>query len=94
MRHRWAMLRIQFMTNGMWVVLTISGRLDAESFSTLIRSLDVVPEGRTIVLDLADLVLADREGVRFLGRWEARGRIALHNCPACIRTWIAAEDVS
>jgi len=88
------MLRIQVTTDGTWVVLTISGRLDTESLGTLDRSLDVVPEGRTIVLDLADLVLADREGVRFLGRWEARGRLVLRNCPAYIRTWIAAEDVS
>ena len=87
-----AMLRIQFTPDGTRVVLTISGRLDAESLSTLRRSLDIVPEGQTIVLDLADLVLADCEGVRFLGRWETRGRIVLRNCPAYIRTWIAAED--
>ena len=88
------MLRIQFTPEGTWVVLTISGRLDAESLCTLLQSLDIVPKGRTIALDLADLVLADREGVLFLGCWEARGRIVLRNCPAYIRTWIAAEDVS
>ena len=93
MHRRRAMLRIQFTTGGSWIALTICGRLDAESLGTLRRSLDLVPEGRTIVLDLADLVLADREGVRFLGCWEARGRVALRNCPAYIRTWIAAEDV-
>ena len=88
------MLRIQFTMDGEWVVLTISGRLDPESLDTLFRSLRVLPEGRTVVLDLADLVLADREGVRCLGRWEACGRVVLRNCPAYIRTWIAAEDVS
>jgi len=44
-------------------------------------------------LDLADLILADREAVRFLGDREACGRIVVRNCPAYIRRWIESEDI-
>jgi hypothetical protein len=29
--------------------------------------------------------------VRVLRRYEARGRVVLHNCPAYVRTWMAGE---
>ena len=74
-------------------VLTVSGRLDAENVSELRQSLDTVPAGEAVVLDLADLVLADREAIRFLGDREACGHIVLRNCPAYIRTWMAGEDI-
>jgi len=46
-----------------------------------------------VVLDVADLVLADREAVRFLGEHEAGGRIVLRNCPAYIRRWLTGDDL-
>jgi PAS domain S-box-containing protein len=55
-------------------------------------ALDVVPAGEAVVLDLADLVLADREAVSFLGDCEACGQIVLRNCPAYIRRWMAGGD--
>ena len=87
------MLRIQRTTDRTLTVLTVSGRLDAENVSELRQSLDIVPAGEAVVLDLADLVLADREAVRFLGDREACGRIVLRNCPAYIRRWMACEDI-
>jgi anti-anti-sigma regulatory factor len=86
------MLRIQRTTDGAITVLTVSGQLDAENISELHRSLDIVPAGEAVALDLADLVLADREAVRFLGDREAGGRIVLRNCPAYIQRWMAGED--
>ena len=87
------MLRIQRTTDRTITVLAVSGRLDAENVSELRRSLEIVPAGEAVVLDLADLLLADREAVRFLGDCEACGRIVLRNCPAYVRTWMAAEDI-
>ena len=88
------MLRIQCATDRAPIVVTVSGRLDADNVSELRESLDLVPTGEAVVLDLADLVLADREAVRFLGEREAAGRIVLRNCPAYVRTWMAGEDKS
>jgi len=87
------MLRIQRTTARTLTVLTVSGRLDAENLSELRQSLDMVPAGEGVVVDLADLILTDRGAVRFLGDCEACGRIVLRNCPAFIRRWMAAEGI-
>jgi anti-anti-sigma regulatory factor len=88
------MLRIQCTTDCTPIVVTVSGRLDADNVSGLREALDLVPTGEAVVLDLADLILADREAVHFLGDCEACGRIVLRNCPAYVRTWMAGEDKS
>ena len=75
------------------VVLKVSGRLDGENVSELCESLDAIPGGAAVVLDLTDLVLADRDVVCLLRKFEAGGRIVLRNCPAYIRIWMAAEDI-
>ena len=87
------MLKIQRATERAAVVLTVSGRLDAGNVSELCESLDAIPGGAAVVLDLTDLVLADRDVVRLLRKFEAGGRIALRNCPTYIRIWMAAEDI-
>lgn len=43
-----------------------------------------------VALDLKDVTLVDRAAVRFLASVEAAG-IRLVNCPAYVRSWIAAE---
>jgi hypothetical protein len=45
-----------------------------------------------VVLDLTDLVLADRDIVRYLRDYETADRILLRNCPAYVRAWMAAEE--
>ena len=87
------MLKIQRTTDRAAIVLTVSGRLDAENVSELCESLDAIPGGAAVVLDLTDLVLADRDVVRLLREFEARERIVLRNCPAYIRIWMAAEGI-
>ena len=86
------MLKIQRTADRTAVVLTVSGRLDAENVAQLCELLDAVPIDKTVALDLQDLVLADRAVVRLLREFEERKRIVLRNCPAYIRIWMAAED--
>ena len=84
------MLKIQRKANGD-VVFTLSGRLDADSVSELSALLVAEPAGRAVVLNLKDLVLVNRDTVRFLRECERDG-IALRKCPAYVREWIARED--
>jgi hypothetical protein len=78
-------------TSGRTVVFTISGHLDADHVNELCQLVDAEPAGGVPVLDLTDLVLADRDAVRFLREYEARRRVVLRNCPAYVRTWMAGE---
>jgi hypothetical protein len=86
------MFKIQRKANGE-VIFTLSGRLAADNVSELSSLLAAEPGGRTVVLDLKDVVLVDRDVVRFLG-WRERDGIALRNCPPYIREWIAREEGS
>ena len=79
-------------TSGRTVVFTISGRLDAENMNELCQLVDAEPAGGVPVLDLMDLVLADRNAVRLLRQYEASGRVVLRNCPAYVRTWMAGGN--
>lgn len=79
-------------TIGRTVLFTISGRLDSENVRELCSLIDAEPAGAVVALDLADLVLADRDAVRVLRDYETDERILLRNCPAYIRAWLAAED--
>ena len=87
------MLSIRRTLDGAAIVLNVSGRLDAGNVSELCASLGAIPVGTAVVLDLADLVLADRDAVRLLKEFEARDGVALRNCPAYIRVWMAGEDI-
>jgi anti-anti-sigma regulatory factor len=84
------MLKIQRHENGD-VVFTLSGRLEADIVSELSPLLAAEPAGRALVLDLKDVVLVDRDIVRFLRAREHDG-IVLRNCPPYIREWIAREE--
>ena len=84
------MLKIQRHANGD-VVFAVSGRLAIDNVSELAALLTAEPPGRTLVLDLKDVVLVDRDIVRFLRAREGAG-ISLRNCPPYIREWIARES--
>jgi hypothetical protein len=73
------------------VVFTVSGRLEADNVSELSTLIAAEPAGRALVLDLKDVVLVDRDIVRFLRACERDG-IALRNCPPYVRAWIAREE--
>jgi hypothetical protein len=79
-------------TSDRTVVFTVSGQLGSDNVNELCQLVDDEPAGSVIVLDLTDLVLADRDAVRFLREYDARGRVVLRNCPAYVRTWMERED--
>ena len=84
------MLKIQRKANGD-IVLTLSGRLEADNVSELSALLDAEAAGQAVVLDLKDVVLVDRDAVRFL-RTRQRVGVALRNCPPYIQEWIGREE--
>jgi anti-anti-sigma regulatory factor len=73
------------------IVFTLIGRLEAENMADVRGLLAAEPPGSAVVLDLADLVLLDRDGMRFLRTCERDG-IVLRNCPQYIRTWMESEE--
>ena len=83
------MLKIQRNGNGE-IVFTLSGRLGTDNVTELSALLAAEHAGRLLVLDLKDVVLVDREIVRFLRTREGVG-VALRNCPPYIREWIDRE---
>jgi hypothetical protein len=84
------MLKIQRKANGR-VLFTLSGRIEAEDIDELRRLLKLEDTSRKIALDLRDVTLVDRDGVKFLDVCEAND-IELENCPGYIREWIARES--
>lgn len=83
------MLKIQCTSNGE-VIFAVSGRLEAESLGELSALLAQETSGRTVTLELKDLVLVDRDAVDFLRACEGRG-IILRNCPSYIRIWMTGR---
>jgi len=86
-----ALLKIQ-RTMDRTVVFMVSGRLDAENVGELCQLIDAEPAGAVVALDFTDLVLADRDAIRYLRDCETGDRIVLRNCPAYIRVWMAADE--
>ena len=84
------MLKIQRATDGQRVVFTLSGRIEAEQVAELQRLFALEAAGGSLVLDLHEVELVDREAVRFLARCEAEGTTLVH-CPAYIREWIKRD---
>ena len=73
-----------------FVVFTLSGHMKAEEVAELKTLFDA--DFRTIVLDLRDVRLADRDAVKFLRHCEAGG-MKLENCPAYVREWMEREKI-
>ena len=80
------MLRIERASNGK-VVYTLIGRIEADDISELHRVFALEGSRVHIVLNLSELLLADRAAVEFLAGCEAKG-MTLHDCPGYIRKWI------
>jgi hypothetical protein len=83
------MLKIQRSTNPR-VVLALSGRIEMEDLSELQRVFALENGAQHLVLDLKDVTLVHRDAVKFLADCRAKG-MALENCPAYIRQWMARE---
>jgi anti-anti-sigma regulatory factor len=83
-------LRIDMSDERDRVVFRLTGRIQAEQVSelqTLVKS--DLPD-HSLVLDLREVKLVDRDAVRFLAEIEAEGA-KLRNCSAFVREWISRE---
>ena len=72
-----------------FTVFTLTGRIEAEQVAELKELFDT--DYRSIILDLQEVRLADRDAVRFLRGCEADG-VKLENCPAYVREWMDREQ--
>ena len=70
-------------------VFTLSGRMKAEQVAELKELFDT--DYRSIILDLQEMRLADRDAVKFLRSCEREG-MKLENCPAYVREWMDREE--
>ena len=84
-------LRIQKSDERSQVVLTLIGRIRADLIPELEALLMSVTDHNSVVLDLKDVKLVDRDAVLFLARSEAAGA-KLRDCSAFIREWITREQ--
>jgi hypothetical protein len=73
------------------VVLRISGQITGEHVDTLRAVLE--QEGKTVAIDLQDVLLVNHEAVTLLALCENNGT-ELRNCPAYIREWVTKERES
>jgi hypothetical protein len=86
------MLRIETRTDTpSRVTYALAGRATREHLPELIEMLTAErARGRRVTLDLAGLVLADRDFVRFLACGEGSGAALVH-CPAYVLSWMRCE---
>jgi hypothetical protein len=70
------------------VVLCISGRITEQYLDTLRNVIE--QEASAVAIDLKNVVLIDREAVKFLAQRELNGT-AIRRCPPYIREWVTRE---
>jgi anti-anti-sigma regulatory factor len=83
-------LRIDISDERDRVVFTLTGRIQAEQVSELQALLKSNLPHHSLVLDLKEVRLVDRDAVRYLAKIEADGA-RLRNCSAFVREWISRE---
>ena len=84
------MFRIHRSANGKLVVFALSGRIKAARLAELQKLLESEADDHSLVLDLKEVKLVDRDVVSFLVNCESKG-VNIANCPAYIREWIEGE---
>jgi hypothetical protein len=81
--------RIDRVANGDDIVaLCISGRITKQGVDILRNVIE--EEATAVAIDLKNVVLIDREAVKFLAERELNGTIIRH-CPLYIREWVTRE---
>lgn len=73
------------------MILRISGRITGPDMDMIRAVLE--QESSSVAIDLKQVLLADREAVRFLAACESNGT-ELRNCPAYIREWVTREGAN
>jgi ABC-type transporter Mla MlaB component len=84
------MFKIERSVKKTGIVFFLSGRIKADRLAEVQKLLNSEADDQNIALDLKEVKIVDRDGVRFLGKCEAEG-ITIANCPAYIREWIERE---
>jgi hypothetical protein len=72
------------------VVGRLSGRMDSENIARSEILVVAEADGKSIVLDLKEITLSDRDDIAYLARCEAAD-IKLSNCPPHISEWITRQ---
>ena len=72
------------------IVLLVSGKLTGEHVDTLREFLR--KESGTLVIDLNNVSIVDRDAVQVLARAETDG-MELRNCPKYVREWVNREQL-
>jgi hypothetical protein len=70
------------------VALCISGRITRQDVDTLRKAIE--EEASAVAIDLRNVILVDREVVKFFAQRELNGT-ELRNCPPYIREWVTRE---
>jgi predicted metal-binding protein len=71
-------------------VFFLSGRIEKQAIDEMRRLFELQTDYREIVLDLKDVVVVDRDAMRFFMRCEVDG-VKLENCTPYVREWIERE---
>jgi anti-anti-sigma regulatory factor len=85
-----SMWKLRRVPDGKYVVLKLSGRINADELSELSKAFSSESNTETLVLDLSEVDIAGEEAVKFLAACETSG-VRLRNCPDYIREWIRRE---
>ena len=72
------------------VVLRVCGRIQVEHAGTIEEL--IAEECQGVILDLAEVMLVDRDVVTFLAACERKG-VEFRNCPAFLQEWMAKEQL-
>ena len=70
------------------VALRISGRITKQDVDILRNAIEEEVSG--VAIDLRNVILVDRDAVKFLAQRERSGT-ELRNCPPYIREWVTRE---
>jgi hypothetical protein len=82
--------RIESAARGGATVFALSGRIETQAIAELRRLFELQKDCRDIVLNLKDVIVIDREVMRFFASCEADG-VKLENCAPYIREWMERE---
>lgn len=84
-------LRIDKVSDGRLAILRLSGRLESQQLGELKAYMKGITE--SVMIDLSQVKLVDRDAVCFLAACEAKG-VQLSQCSPYIREWINRERAS
>jgi hypothetical protein len=82
--------RIETTERGRFTVFILSGRIETPAIAELRRLFELQRDRGSIVLDLKDVGVIDRDLIRFFVHCEANG-VKFENCPSYICEWMERE---